>query len=129
MEAPYAYFRAIYLETDMTVTSTQKEVSASGPSVHRDPICTMIVDPETVSHTYVHHDHNYAFCSAGCRQKFVSDPEAYVTAKDPVCGMTVDRASAKHIAQLKGEHFYFCSLRCQDKFEADPEHFLDRLAI
>jgi Cu+-exporting ATPase len=124
MEAPYSYFGAIYLEIDMKVSTAQKEVSASGPSVHRDPICAMIVDPGTASHTYIHNDHNYAFCSGGCQQKFASNPEAYVIAKDPVCGMTVNRSTAEHVAKHQGGRFYFCSSRCQDKFQADPENYL-----
>jgi Cu+-exporting ATPase len=124
MEAPYSYFGAIYLEIGMKVSTAQKEVSASGPSVHRDPICAMIVDPGTASHTYIHNDHNYAFCSGGCQQKFASNPEAYVIAKDPVCGMTVNRSTAEHVAKHQGGRFYFCSSRCQDKFQADPENYL-----
>jgi Cu+-exporting ATPase len=124
MEAPYSYFGAIYLEIGMKVSTAQKEVSASVPSVHRDPICAMIVDPGTASHTYIHNDHNYAFCSGGCQQKFASNPEAYVIAKDPVCGMTVNRSTAEHVAKHQGGRFYFCSSRCQDKFQADPENYL-----
>lgn len=107
----------------MTDTIKQKEVSASGAITHRDPVCAMIVDPTAAILTYIHDNHDFAFCSEGCRQKFASDPQAYVSAIDPVCGMTVNRSTAEHIAKYKGGRFYFCSSRCQDKFDADPETY------
>jgi P-type Cu+ transporter len=108
----------------MTVATTQKEMATMAPVAHLDPVCAMTVDPDSASHTFVHNNRNYAFCSAGCRQKFASDPETYATAEDLVCGMTVDRATAEHIAKLKGERFYFCSSQCLDTFEAGSERFL-----
>ena len=108
----------------MTTSTKQAEVMPSGSIIHRDPVCAMIVDPDVASHKHVHDNRNFAFCSSGCRQKFASDPEAYIAIKDPVCGMTVDRATAEHIAKHKGGRFYFCSSRCQEKFEAEPENYL-----
>ena len=46
----------------------------------RDPVCGMSVD---AAHTNQHASHggeDYAFCSAGCRAKFVADPARYVGA-------------------------------------------------
>ena len=40
----------------------------------RDPICGMSVDPQTTLHHAKHEGHNFYFCSAGCRTKFVADP-------------------------------------------------------
>ncbi|SDO20111.1 Cu+-exporting ATPase [Lutimaribacter pacificus] len=90
----------------------------------RDPVCGMTVDPEAGKPAAEHDGHTYHFCSEGCRDKFLADPEAYRTAKDPVCGMTVERASAAHVAKHGGERFYFCSAGCQSKFEADPDKYL-----
>ncbi|MBP1807022.1 Cu+-exporting ATPase [Rubellimicrobium aerolatum] len=38
----------------------------------------MMVDPATTSHHAEHEGRTYHFCSAGCRQKFVAQPEAYL---------------------------------------------------
>jgi Cu+-exporting ATPase len=46
-----------------------------------DPVCGMTVDPEKTAHYAEHAGHDYHFCSAGCRTKFVADPEAYLGAK------------------------------------------------
>jgi Cu+-exporting ATPase len=43
-----------------------------------DPVCGMKVDPEKTPHHAEHEGTVYHFCSAGCREKFVKDPEAYL---------------------------------------------------
>ncbi|MGE8141494.1 heavy metal translocating P-type ATPase [Novosphingobium sp. NPDC080210] len=49
-----------------------------------DPVCGMSVDPRTSPHHAQHQGQDYHFCSAGCRAKFVADPERYLTPQDPV---------------------------------------------
>jgi len=44
----------------------------------KDPVCGMDVDPASTPHHAWHHDREYHFCSAGCRSKFIADPEAYL---------------------------------------------------
>ena len=44
----------------------------------KDPVCGMMVDPHTAKHRAEHNGHPYYFCSAGCRAKFVADPERYL---------------------------------------------------
>lgn len=90
----------------------------------RDPVCGMIVDPAAGKPTAERGGHLHHFCSERCRQKFVAEPEKYVTATDPVCGMSVDRATAKHFSRHEGQGFYFCSAGCQAKFEAEPAKYL-----
>jgi P-type Cu+ transporter len=43
-----------------------------------DPVCGMKVDPETTPHHASHAGQEFHFCSPGCRQKFVADPERYL---------------------------------------------------
>ncbi len=43
-----------------------------------DPVCGMTVDPAVTSHHATHAGHDYHFCSAGCRSKFVADPGRYL---------------------------------------------------
>jgi Cu+-exporting ATPase len=40
----------------------------------RDPVCGMNVDPATAKHRAEHAGHDYFFCSAGCRDRFVAEP-------------------------------------------------------
>jgi Cu+-exporting ATPase len=46
-----------------------------------DPVCGMTVDPATTPHHAEHDGQTYYFCSAGCRSKFVADPDAYLGGK------------------------------------------------
>ena len=57
---------------------------SAGPVV--DPVCGMTVDPEQTAYHATYAGHDYHFCSAGCRAKFVGDPEAYLnkSAAEPV---------------------------------------------
>jgi len=100
-----------------------KQLGTTGQVV-RDPVCGMKVSAHEPDHTDHHNNHTYAFCSAGCLDKFTANPEAYITATDPVCGMSVNRAAAEHMAKHNGERFYFCSSRCLEKFEGATETYL-----
>ncbi|HUF55704.1 MAG TPA: heavy metal translocating P-type ATPase [Thermohalobaculum sp.] len=99
-------------------------MSTETNEVTRDPVCGMTVDPDAGKPTAEHRGHTCHFCSPSCRERFVADPDAFMTADDPVCGMKVDRATARHMAKHQGERFYFCSEGCQQKFEAEPETYL-----
>jgi Cu+-exporting ATPase len=48
-----------------------------------DPVCGMMVDPAKSSHRHSHEQKTYHFCSAGCRRKFIADPEKYLHGAAP----------------------------------------------
>ena len=48
-----------------------------------DPVCGMTVDPHTAKLRADHRGHTYYFCSAGCRTKFVADPQKYLGEREP----------------------------------------------
>ena len=48
-----------------------------------DPVCGMTVDPHIAKHRSDHQGHTYYFCSAGCRTKFINDPEKYLGRRQP----------------------------------------------
>ena len=50
----------------------------------KDPVCGMQVDPERTQHHAAHEGMDYHFCSAGCRTKFMADPERYLGDAPPV---------------------------------------------
>jgi P-type Cu+ transporter len=52
-------------------------------AVAKDPVCGMDVDPEKTAHHASHAGHEYYFCSAGCRTKFVGNPEAWLGDEPP----------------------------------------------
>ena len=48
------------------------------PQKVKDPVCGMWVDPHTAKHRAEHAGRPYYFCSAGCREKFLADPQRYL---------------------------------------------------
>ncbi|HEY6833968.1 MAG TPA: heavy metal translocating P-type ATPase, partial [Pseudolabrys sp.] len=48
-----------------------------------DPVCGMTVDPHTAKHRAEVRGHPYHFCSAGCRTKFVGNPDKYLGERKP----------------------------------------------
>ncbi|MDP3660306.1 heavy metal translocating P-type ATPase [Phenylobacterium sp.] len=48
-----------------------------------DPVCGMKVNPTTTPHAAEHGGVAYFFCGAGCRSKFVADPDKYLGEKPP----------------------------------------------
>jgi Cu+-exporting ATPase len=57
-------------------TSSKKTTAASTVI---DPVCGMQVDPLTSTLHAAHAGTDYHFCSARCRERFVADPEKYLT--------------------------------------------------
>ena len=49
------------------------------PEPHDDPVCKMLVIPETAAATHEYNGIKYYFCMPGCRDKFAADPEKYLT--------------------------------------------------
>lgn len=116
---------------------------------HVDPVCKMLVTPETAAAEYEYNRTTYYFCNPGCKERFAAEPEKYLDANtgtgghqdhtvqhgemtaapageftDPVCGMRVSPESAAGTHEYKGETYYFCSPGCLDKFRTDPEKYL-----
>src|SRR3546814_8914523 len=52
------------------------EPKKAGPII--DPVCGMAVDPAITVHHAAHGGETYHFCSAGCRTKFLADPQRYI---------------------------------------------------
>ncbi|WP_426285023.1 heavy metal translocating P-type ATPase [Luteibacter sp. E-22] len=51
--------------------------------VVKDPVCGMTVDPATTPHHATHESHDYHFCGARCRERFVAEPGKYLRPKEP----------------------------------------------
>ena len=54
---------------------------APAATAGRDPVCGMSVDPTTTAHHADHDGSTFHFCSAGCRDKFIADPDQYLAPK------------------------------------------------
>ena len=104
-----------------------------------DPVCGMQVRTADAPASADHHGVTHYFCADRCREKFVADPERYLSTDpsdthmdlpeagetiDPVCGMTVTLEGAEHRYSFEGVDFAFCNPGCRDKFMADPTTYL-----
>ena len=61
----------------VTVTPLQPAVD---DIVLLDPVCGMSVDRATARHLAEHDGTIYAFCSIGCRTRFIKDPARFLAA-------------------------------------------------
>ncbi|MCW4463560.1 heavy metal translocating P-type ATPase [Sphingomonas sp. BT-65] len=59
--------------------STDGEPAADAAEQVKDPVCGMTVDPAKTQHHAWHDGEEFHFCSAGCRTKFLADPERYLS--------------------------------------------------
>ena len=55
-----------------TVGLTRKKPTIDEP--HVDPVCKMLVLPETAAAKYEYDGTTYYFCAVGCKAKFAADP-------------------------------------------------------
>jgi Cu+-exporting ATPase len=63
---------------EKTAHDRHHDASLRGNGGVRDPVCGMRVDPASATHSAEHAGQSYFFCSRGCRDKFVADPDKYV---------------------------------------------------
>jgi len=59
------------------------ETLPNSPSLARDPVCGMNVNPATAKHVHEHAGKNYYFCCAGCVEKFKTNPQMYLSKPAP----------------------------------------------
>jgi Cu+-exporting ATPase len=57
--------------------------SNPAPTLERDPVCGMNVNPANAKHVYGHAGKDYYFCSAGCMAKFKAEPSKYLSTAVP----------------------------------------------
>jgi len=69
------------------------------PSLARDPVCGMNVNPATAKHVYEHGGKNYYFCCGGCVEKFKADPNGYLS-KPASSGLVMLGVPGAKAAQL-----------------------------
>jgi Cu+-exporting ATPase len=47
----------------------------------KDPVCDMTVDEKQAPATTIHQGKTYYFCAVACREKFVKNPQQYLSGK------------------------------------------------
>jgi len=57
---------------------SEEEMRIDAEGTHIDPVCKMLVRPETAAAMHDHGGESYYFCAVGCKNKFVADPQKYL---------------------------------------------------
>lgn len=57
--------------------AVKKRLISPGLSVYHDPVCGMKIDERSTADTALFHQKTIGFCSHGCKEMFVKDPNAY----------------------------------------------------
>jgi Cu+-exporting ATPase len=52
-----------------------------------DPVCGMTVDPAKTPHHASHDGHDYHFCGARCRERFMAEPAKFLAPREPEAPM------------------------------------------
>jgi len=68
----------------VSISRKREDAVAEGPYV--DPVCKMLVTPETAATIFEYKGKTYYFCMPGCRDKFAADPEKYLSVPPAVAG-------------------------------------------
>jgi P-type Cu+ transporter len=78
--------------------------SNPAPTIERDPVCGMNVNPATAEHVHGHGGRNYYFCCAPCVEKFKLDPAKYLHGTAPVRPSGLIKLSAAQPASSPDHH-------------------------
>ncbi|MGC2191114.1 MAG: permease [Candidatus Dormiibacterota bacterium] len=109
--------------------SSRASGSAAAPPI--DPVCGMEVSPSSAAAELVHGGQRFYFCSPGCRDRFLQNPDGFSSMHslnlpttqpefpiDPICGMSVDPADPGAKLDLPDGTVYFCCQPCADEYAA-----------
>jgi P-type Cu+ transporter len=61
------------------MTASKPTTSDPAPTLEKDPVCGMNVNPAAAKHIHEHGGEKFYFCCAGCVQKFEANPEQYMS--------------------------------------------------
>ena len=68
-------------DDESSLSGTALSDKAGEKRAVKDPVCGMDVDPATAKHKADYEGAPYFFCSVGCREKFVAQPQRYMKQK------------------------------------------------
>ena len=123
-----------------------RERFGGGDGLAKDVVCGMQVRTSDAPAQALHHGKTFYFCSDGCHDRFVADPDRFASdadqsdagaaedhpqegdtdsslTTDPVCGMSVDSANPPARVEFEDDHVGFCSDGCRETFLADPVRY------
>jgi Cu+-exporting ATPase len=94
----------------------RKSIVEDHSEPHVDPVCKMLVLPETAAAEYEYGGTKYYFCAVGCRDKFAADPEKFLSEPEkssPPYKGGVDAALGGRGGSLPQDVEYTCPMHPQ----------------
>ncbi len=88
---------------------------ASAPPTEKDPVCGMNVNPAAAKYVHEHSGKKYYFCSPGCKEKFESEPEKYLSSSSPI-----PAAQTRSRKPEAGSPTYYVCPMCPEVREKKP---------
>ncbi len=76
----------------------QDQQATSVSKTARDPVCGMAVDPATAKHRAEHAGSSFFFCCAGCKAKFLANPDRYLNPGSEPAAPGAHHAAPAHAA-------------------------------
>lgn len=76
---------------------------AGAPGKATDPVCGMQVAIEGAKHTEEHEGETFYFCCAGCREKFLSDPQGHISGERQAKAKAAQPADAIYTCPMHPE--------------------------
>ena len=61
------------------------QILSKPPARVKDPVCGMMVDPESAAGNYQYDGTTYSFCNLGCLVKFRAEPDRYLHPEKNSC--------------------------------------------
>jgi Cu+-exporting ATPase len=89
------------------------------PTLERDPVCGMNVNPATAKHIHDHGGKNFYFCCAPCAEKFKADPAKYLATPARPSGLVTLAAATPAITTQTANTAYVCPM-CPEVREKKP---------
>jgi Cu+-exporting ATPase len=91
----------------------------SAPTLERDPVCGMNVNPSTAKHIHAHTGKNFYFCCAPCVEKFKADPAKYLAAPTRPSSLVTLGAAKPPLTAHAENTAYVCPM-CPEVRETKP---------
>src|SRR5271168_3925341 len=89
------------------------------PTLERDPVCGMNVNPATAKHIHDHAGKNFYFCCAPCLEKFKADPAKYLAPPARLSGL-VTLGAAKPARTAQPENIAYVCPMCPEVHKNKP---------
>ncbi len=95
--------RQINTSQPQVVQIGRKPIDEKDLETHRDPVCKMIVKPDSAAASYDYSGKTFYFCAVNCQKKFRQNPAHFLDPKTKPQSMTGDSNEGKYTCPMDPE--------------------------